>query len=177
MKEYPVDRKGGRGGKRRGKGGRSAVPRVTGMYSKHRQKNAQISPAKCGRLLIFLSFLMLNGILERASGDTGEQGPQRGRTVTVQWLSQGRTKREAGTSTQDQYPDRGEIVLSSNDLQLALQVERNQELLGPDFTETHYTEDGQPVTVATNYTDHCFYHGHVRGHTESWVALSTCSGV
>uniref|UniRef100_A0A8C3GCL4 ADAM metallopeptidase domain 19a n=1 Tax=Cyclopterus lumpus TaxID=8103 RepID=A0A8C3GCL4_CYCLU len=25
--------------------------------------------------------------------------------------------------------------------------------------------------------DHCFYHGHVRGHPESWVALSTCSGV
>ncbi|TNN34730.1 Disintegrin and metalloproteinase domain-containing protein 33 [Liparis tanakae] len=25
--------------------------------------------------------------------------------------------------------------------------------------------------------DHCFYHGLVRGHPESWVALSTCSGV
>ncbi|CAB1351883.1 unnamed protein product [Coregonus sp. 'balchen'] len=25
--------------------------------------------------------------------------------------------------------------------------------------------------------DHCFYHGHVRGHIDSWVALSTCSGV
>uniref|UniRef100_A0A7N8WRX8 ADAM metallopeptidase domain 19a n=1 Tax=Mastacembelus armatus TaxID=205130 RepID=A0A7N8WRX8_9TELE len=25
--------------------------------------------------------------------------------------------------------------------------------------------------------DHCFYHGHVRGHPESWVALSTCSGI
>ncbi|XP_045066658.1 disintegrin and metalloproteinase domain-containing protein 33, partial [Coregonus clupeaformis] len=78
---------------------------------------------------------------------------------------------------QDQYPDRGEIVLSSNNLELVLQVERNQELLGPDFTETQYSEDGQPVTVATNYTDHCFYHGHVRGHIDSWVALSTCSGV
>lgn len=27
------------------------------------------------------------------------------------------------------------------------------------------------------FQDHCFYHGHVRGHPESWVALSTCSGV
>ncbi|KAG7235457.1 hypothetical protein INR49_002688, partial [Caranx melampygus] len=52
------------------------------------------------------------------------------------------------------------------------------ELLGPDFTETYYTEDGQPVTVTNhNYSDHCFYHGHVSGHPESWVALSTCSGV
>ncbi|KAF7645664.1 hypothetical protein LDENG_00200420, partial [Lucifuga dentata] len=52
------------------------------------------------------------------------------------------------------------------------------ELLGPDFTETVYAEDGQPLTVSNdNYTDHCFYHGHVTGHPESWVALSTCSGV
>lgn len=47
------------------------------MYSKHRQKNAQISPAKCGRLLVFLSFLLLSGTLERASGNTGEQGKKR----------------------------------------------------------------------------------------------------
>ncbi len=67
-------RKGGRVEQRRGTGGRSAAPRVTGMYSKHRQKNAQISPAKCGRLLVFLSFLLLSGTLERASGNTGEQG-------------------------------------------------------------------------------------------------------
>lgn len=50
------------------------------MYSKHRQKNAQISPAKCGRLLVFLSFLLLNGTLERASGNTGEQGKEKERT-------------------------------------------------------------------------------------------------
>uniref|UniRef100_A0AAZ3QAW1 ADAM metallopeptidase domain 19a n=1 Tax=Oncorhynchus tshawytscha TaxID=74940 RepID=A0AAZ3QAW1_ONCTS len=160
-------------------GGRITVPRTTGMYSKHRQKNAQISPAQCGRSLIMLSLLLLNGILESANGDTRVQGELRGQTVTAQWISPGRTKREdAGTAAkQDQYPDRGEIVLSSNNLELVLQVERNQELLGPDFTETHYSEDGQPVTVATNYSDHCFYHGHVRGHMDSWAALSTCSGV
>ncbi|CAK6968653.1 disintegrin and metalloproteinase domain-containing protein 33 [Scomber scombrus] len=148
------------------------------MYSKHRQKNAQISPAKCGRLLVFLCFLSLSGTLDRASGDTGGQGLRRGRTVTAQWLSGGRTPRDADSSTQDEYPVRGEIVLSSNDLQLVLQVERNHKLIGPDFTETYYTEDGQLVTVTNhNYTDHCFYHGHVREHLESWVALSTCSGV
>ncbi|XP_014909150.1 disintegrin and metalloproteinase domain-containing protein 33-like [Poecilia latipinna] len=147
------------------------------MYSKHRQKNAQISPAKNGRLL-FLLFLLLNGQLERASGETGEQGLPAGRTVTAQWVSQGRSRRAAQNKTQDQYPARGEIVLSSSDLQLVLQVQLNHELLGPEFTETYYNKDGQPVTVTNhNYTNHCFYHGHVRGHPESWVALSTCSGV
>lgn len=147
------------------------------MYSKHRQKNAQISPAKCGRLFVCLFFLLLNVELDRASGDTEKQGLRGGRTVTAQWI-QGRSKREAETSVQVDHPVSGEIVLSSADLHLVLQVERNHELLDPDFTETYYTEDGQPVTVdSENYTDHCFYHGHVRGHPQSWVALSTCSGV
>ncbi|KAG9344109.1 hypothetical protein JZ751_012591, partial [Albula glossodonta] len=51
------------------------------------------------------------------------------------------------------------------------------QLLGQDFTETHYGEDGEPVTISPNHTEHCFYHGYVRGHTDSWVALSTCSGI
>uniref|UniRef100_A0A665VA55 Disintegrin and metalloproteinase domain-containing protein 33-like n=1 Tax=Echeneis naucrates TaxID=173247 RepID=A0A665VA55_ECHNA len=38
--------------------------------------------------------------------------------------------------------------------------------------------DELPGTYQLSKTDkdHCFYHGHVRGHPESWVALSTCSG-
>lgn len=47
------------------------------MYSKHRQKNVQISPAQCGRSLIMLSLLLLNGILESANGDTRDQGKEK----------------------------------------------------------------------------------------------------
>uniref|UniRef100_A0A8C5BKH6 Disintegrin and metalloproteinase domain-containing protein 19 n=1 Tax=Gadus morhua TaxID=8049 RepID=A0A8C5BKH6_GADMO len=161
----------------RAKGGRLAAPRVTGMYSKHRQKNAQFLPTQCGRFLFILSFLLLNGVPERASGDLGEQALPRKRTVTAHWLSEGRPRRDVGDSMKAQYPDKGEIELSSDDLRLVLRVERNQELLGADFTETHYTEDGEAVTVNANHTDHCFYHGDVQEHTHSWVALSVCSGV
>ncbi|KAL0970486.1 hypothetical protein UPYG_G00242700 [Umbra pygmaea] len=148
------------------------------MYTKHRQKNAQISPVQCGRSLIMLSVLLLLGILERASGDTLEQGEMRGQTVTAHWITRERSEREdAGTvSPQDQYPDQGDILLSSDNLQLVLNVERNRGLLGPDFTETYYNEEGLPVTMATNHTDHCFYHGDVKGHADSWVTISTCSG-
>ncbi|XP_029031336.1 disintegrin and metalloproteinase domain-containing protein 33 [Betta splendens] len=142
------------------------------MYSKHRQKHVHASPAACGHALVLLALLLLSG----AGGGSGEEG-LRGRTVTAQWLSRGRTRREAGTPTQDSHPVRGDIVLTSSDLQLQLRVERNQDLLSPDFTETYYTDDGLPVTVTNNHTDHCFYHGHVRGHPGSWVALSTCSGI
>ncbi|XP_061665172.1 disintegrin and metalloproteinase domain-containing protein 33 [Syngnathoides biaculeatus] len=143
------------------------------MYSKHRQKDGHISPAACASLLLVVALLSLNG-----SGRASRAGFQRGRTVTARWLSQGRNKREADFSSQDERPIRGEIVLSSSDLHLVLQVQHNRELLGPDFTETYYVDNGRPVTVTSrNYTDHCFYHGSVRGHPDSWVALSTCSGV
>lgn len=52
-------------------------PRATGMYSKHRQKNAQISPAKNGRLLFLLCFFLLNGQLEITNGEPGEQGKEK----------------------------------------------------------------------------------------------------
>ncbi|KAG5260926.1 hypothetical protein AALO_G00298070 [Alosa alosa] len=150
------------------------------MYSKHRQKDGQFLSLQCRHSLIMLSLLLLNAILQSASGDVREQVSSEssgGRMVTAQWLLRGRSRRDAGPHTQDQFPDRGEIVVSAQDLELVLQVERNQELLGEDFTETHYQEDGTPVTLTSNQTDHCFYHGRVQGHMDSWVALSTCSGV
>lgn len=50
-----------------------AVSRVTGMYSKHRQKNTHTSPAQCGRVLALLCFLVLNGAVEGAPRH-GERG-------------------------------------------------------------------------------------------------------
>lgn len=47
------------------------------MYSKHRQKNAQISPTSpCGRVLVLLSCLLLGGVLvaRAGGGDQREQG-------------------------------------------------------------------------------------------------------
>ncbi|KAF3836776.1 hypothetical protein F7725_004240, partial [Dissostichus mawsoni] len=143
------------------------------MYSKHRQKNAQLPPARWGRLLVFLSFLLLNGTLDRASGNTGEQGlrgeGRRRHSGSHKAGAKGRLepRHRSSTQTEGKYSSH---PATSNWCY--------KELIGPDFTETYYTEDGQPVTVSNNnYTDHCFYHGHVRGHPESWVALSTCSGI
>uniref|UniRef100_A0A8C0DDA1 ADAM metallopeptidase domain 33 n=1 Tax=Balaenoptera musculus TaxID=9771 RepID=A0A8C0DDA1_BALMU len=51
------------------------------------------------------------------------------------------------------------------------------ELLAPGYTETHYSPDGQPVVLFPNHTDHCHYHGRVRGFLDSWVVLSICSGM
>ncbi|NXA17295.1 ADA19 protein, partial [Ibidorhyncha struthersii] len=50
-------------------------------------------------------------------------------------------------------------------------------LFAPGYTETHYSHTGQPQTTPLTHTDHCFYHGVVRGREGSSVTLSTCRGL
>ncbi|XP_023687174.1 disintegrin and metalloproteinase domain-containing protein 33 [Paramormyrops kingsleyae] len=145
------------------------------MYSKHRQKRVRIAPTECGCRMI-LSVLLLYTILGTVNGHAA-QGDRRGQSTVPRWISRGRTRRETAATAQDLFPDSGEIALTADGRDLVLQVERNHLLLGPDFTETHYSEDGLPVTLRPNHTDHCYYHGLVVGHADSWVALSVCSGV
>ncbi|KAJ7327272.1 hypothetical protein JRQ81_017031, partial [Phrynocephalus forsythii] len=78
---------------------------------------------------------------------------------------------------QDPSPPHGEVVVTVEGKDLILELKKNHRLLSPEYTETYYTKDGQMVTVSPNHTDHCYYHGHVRGYEGSWVALSTCSGI
>ncbi|XP_059391731.1 disintegrin and metalloproteinase domain-containing protein 33 [Carassius carassius] len=144
------------------------------MYTKHRQKNGPISSTRYA--LVMLSLFLFNGLLETVGGNPREEVEDRGQRVTAHWISRRTAQQETETSFKDLFPERGEILVSAQDLNLVLQVERNQELLGHNFTETHY-ENGLPVTQTSNHTDHCFYHGRVGGHTDSWVALSTCLGM
>ncbi|XP_069833203.1 disintegrin and metalloproteinase domain-containing protein 19-like isoform X2 [Dendropsophus ebraccatus] len=103
-------------------------------------------------------------------------GETPGEAVTVQWLLNGRARRSL-RSHNKVAPARGEILVMSEGRRLILEVERNRLLLSPGFTETHYTEEGEKVTVTPDHTEHCYYHGRVKGHQESSVALSTCSGI
>lgn len=61
--------------------------------------------------------------------------------------------------------------------ELIINLERNAGLIASNFTETHYLQDGTDVSLARNYTGHCYYHGHVQGYAGSLVSLSTCSGL
>ncbi|XP_045364498.2 disintegrin and metalloproteinase domain-containing protein 33 isoform X6 [Camelus bactrianus] len=72
--------------------------------------------------------------------------------------------------------EEGLVALEVEGRELLLELEKNQ-LLAPGYTETHYTPDGQPVVLVPSRTDHCHYHGRVRGFPDSWVVLSTCSGM
>ncbi|XP_074396838.1 disintegrin and metalloproteinase domain-containing protein 33 isoform X3 [Zonotrichia albicollis] len=110
----------------------------------------------------------------------GRAGPagslSHGERVTPHWLLGGRARRAVSLQEQVVAPARAEVAVTAEGRELVLVLERNQ-LLAPGYTETHYSEQGQPLTVTPNHTEHCHYHGHVRGHRRSWVVLSTCSGI
>ncbi|KAK9529996.1 hypothetical protein VZT92_011536 [Zoarces viviparus] len=93
--------------------------------------------------------------------------------VTPQRL-QGRPRR----SLQDHqlYPDEVQYELTIEGRKHTIHLEKNRNLIGRGFTETHYSEDGKRVTTSPN-EEHCYYHGHVKGTEDSSVSVGICSGI
>ncbi|XP_048347076.1 disintegrin and metalloproteinase domain-containing protein 19 isoform X2 [Sphaerodactylus townsendi] len=85
--------------------------------------------------------------------------------------------RADGSAGNDKHPPRAEVNITAEGRNLILDIEKNEQLFAPSYTETHYTKSGTPYTITLNHTNHCFYHGVVRGMEDSSVALSTCSGL
>uniref|UniRef100_A0A8I5N213 ADAM metallopeptidase domain 12 n=1 Tax=Papio anubis TaxID=9555 RepID=A0A8I5N213_PAPAN len=75
------------------------------------------------------------------------------------------------------HPEVLNIQIQLESKELIINLERNEGLIASSFTETHYLQDGTDVSLARNYTGHCYYHGHVRGYSDSAVSVSTCSGL
>ncbi|XP_040530708.1 disintegrin and metalloproteinase domain-containing protein 8 isoform X1 [Gallus gallus] len=87
-----------------------------------------------------------------------------------------RAKRDLSVSTST-YPERVLYSVCAEGRDYLLHLEKNRELLGQRYTETHYLADGTEVTVKPDVQDHCFYQGHVEGHANSAASISTCSGL
>ncbi|XP_055101735.1 disintegrin and metalloproteinase domain-containing protein 12 isoform X2 [Symphalangus syndactylus] len=75
------------------------------------------------------------------------------------------------------HPEVLNIRIQLKSKELIINLKRNAGLIARSFTETHYLQDGTDVSLAGNYTGHCYYHGRVRGYSDSAVSLSTCSGL
>ncbi|XP_065500470.1 disintegrin and metalloproteinase domain-containing protein 19 [Caloenas nicobarica] len=82
-----------------------------------------------------------------------------------------------GTPSSRKHPFRAEVKIKAEGQELTLELEKNGNLFAPGYTETHYSPTGQPQTTSLTHTDHCFYHGVVRGWEGSSVTLSTCRGL
>ncbi|KAM6441542.1 disintegrin and metalloproteinase domain-containing protein 33 isoform 2-T2 [Liasis olivaceus] len=120
---------------------------------------------------------MLLGLLRSGPAEAARapELPPQGEYVTPRWISVGRSRRAVGVAEKAPSPDHGEVAVTVEGKELVLVLEKNQ-LLSPDYTETHYAKDGQPVIVSPNHTEQCYFHGYVRGYADSWVVLATCSG-
>ncbi|KAM5172101.1 zinc metalloproteinase-disintegrin-like VLAIP-B [Mantella aurantiaca] len=79
--------------------------------------------------------------------------------------------------TESKYPDLVHYGLEFNGQPLELQLEKTEDLLTNNYTETHYLDDNTPVTTNPAWRDHCYYQGRVKNDNNSQVSLSMCHGL
>ncbi|XP_035469320.2 zinc metalloproteinase-disintegrin-like berythractivase [Scophthalmus maximus] len=85
--------------------------------------------------------------------------------------------RQRRSLTENQlYPDALLYELTFDGRNHSIHLEKNSDLIGRGYTETRYSEDGTRVTTSPS-EDHCYYHGHVEGDTDSSVSVGICSGI
>ncbi|XP_058535555.1 disintegrin and metalloproteinase domain-containing protein 33 isoform X1 [Ochotona princeps] len=121
-----------------------------------------------------LLLLLLLLLPKPGPGTWVPRGGDPGEPATPRWVLDGRP---GPVVTQELAPAAGLLTLEADGQELLIELHRNRRLLAPGYMETHYSPDGQLVVQAHSHTDHCHYHGQVRGFPDSWVALSTCSGL
>ncbi|KAG7506865.1 zinc metalloproteinase-disintegrin-like 2d [Solea senegalensis] len=94
--------------------------------------------------------------------------------VRPQRLQHGRQRRSLREN--QLHPDTVQYKLAIEGKNHIIHLEKNNNLIGKDYTETHYSEDGKRVITSPS-EEHCFYHGHIEGVTDSSVSVGICSGI
>uniref|UniRef100_A0A3B5M975 ADAM metallopeptidase domain 28 n=1 Tax=Xiphophorus couchianus TaxID=32473 RepID=A0A3B5M975_9TELE len=80
-------------------------------------------------------------------------------------------------STEYLRPETIKYAMTVGGRDIQLQLEKNNELLTRNYTETYYQEDGTRVTTSPHDVDHCYYHGKIVNDSESSASISTCEGL
>ncbi|CAL8257191.1 unnamed protein product [Lota lota] len=82
------------------------------------------------------------------------------------------------TSTEQQKtPQIVTYSLAIAGLNRTLNLERNIDLIGRNFSVVHYSDQGTEETTIPDYTDHCYYHGHIVEVEDSSASIELCSGI
>ncbi|XP_043912667.1 disintegrin and metalloproteinase domain-containing protein 8-like isoform X2 [Protopterus annectens] len=81
------------------------------------------------------------------------------------------------SSNENAYPKEVRYDIGIEGKNHTIHLKKNQDLLGTNYTETYYLDDGTEVTHAPKIQDHCYYHGHIKGIKDSSVSISTCAGI
>ncbi|XP_006906524.1 disintegrin and metalloproteinase domain-containing protein 19 [Pteropus alecto] len=125
-------------------------------------------PGCVGAARLCLLALVLPGWTRRGSGEGSPQLQHE--RIIPQWKA-------AEGSMGERHPLKAELRVMAEGQELILDLEKNEHLFAPAYTETHYAPGGSPQTTTLKSEDHCFYHGMVRKAEQSSVTLSTCRGM
>ncbi|XP_063301602.1 zinc metalloproteinase-disintegrin-like lachestatin-2 [Pelobates fuscus] len=79
--------------------------------------------------------------------------------------------------TQSKYPDVVHYGLELERKPLVLHLQKTEDLISENYTETQYSPDGTPITSSPNVQNHCYYQGYVKNDSDSWASISTCNGI
>nr|XP_046258531.1 disintegrin and metalloproteinase domain-containing protein 8a [Scatophagus argus] len=79
--------------------------------------------------------------------------------------------------THQTYPDVLQYSLIIEEQNHTLYLEKNKGLVGNNFSVTHYSDQGAPVTTTPDLGVHCYYHGHIVGVEDSSASVGVCSGI
>ncbi|XP_060762637.1 zinc metalloproteinase-disintegrin-like crotastatin [Neoarius graeffei] len=60
---------------------------------------------------------------------------------------------------------------------IEMHLERTDDFLTEDYTETYYADDGTPVRTKPRELDFCYYQGKIVNDSNSMVSVSTCDGL
>ncbi|XP_041865434.1 disintegrin and metalloproteinase domain-containing protein 8a [Melanotaenia boesemani] len=80
-------------------------------------------------------------------------------------------------ATHEKYPYALDYSMSIAGRNYTLHLEKNKNLVGKNFTVTHYSDEGSQVSTAPDLGVHCYYHGHIVGVEDSSASIGLCTGM
>lgn len=129
-------------------------------------------------LLVFLALTVAPAVSGHRGGTfenahvLSRQGNYVQEVTAPSWL----TSAVSGRPEHQKFASRARLKVTVEGKELILELEKNKQLLAPNYTETYYSRSGNPIVRPANLTEHCYYHGTVSGWKHSHVVLSACSG-
>ncbi|XP_072523502.1 zinc metalloproteinase-disintegrin-like ohanin [Salminus brasiliensis] len=88
-----------------------------------------------------------------------------------------RSQRSLSNQAPEKYPEKLRYQLLFDGNNHTIHLEKNRLLVGHNYTEIYYKEDGSTVNTSPRLQDHCYYHGHIDGMEDSSVSVGVCSGM
>lgn len=78
---------------------------------------------------------------------------------------------------QSSRPEAVRYGMSFRGKDIEMNLKQNSDMLTKEYSETYYTENGQPQTFTPQHMDNCYYQGSIVDESDSMVSVSTCDGL